>query len=49
MQLMALEWWLRPVITHDRDGEQSAVVCMLLKSRPSAARASMFGVSIGLP
>ncbi len=25
-----LEWWLRPVITQERDGEHSAVVCMRL-------------------
>jgi BASS family bile acid:Na+ symporter len=30
MQLMAFEWWLRPVRMHERVGEQSAVVCMLL-------------------
>ena len=30
MQAMALEWWLRPVRMHERDGEHSAVVCMLL-------------------
>ena len=30
MQDMWFEWWLRPVRMHDRDGEQSAVVCMLL-------------------
>ena len=30
MQAMALEWWLRPVSMHEREGEQSAVVCMLL-------------------
>ena len=49
MQAMALEWWLRPVIMHERDGEQSAVVCMLLKRNPSAASASKLGVLIGLP
>ena len=46
---IALEWWLRPVTTHDRDGEHSAVVCMLLYRRPLLASASMFGVAIGLP
>ena len=30
MQAMPLEWWLRPVSMQDRDGEQSAVVCMLV-------------------
>ena len=29
---------------HERDGEHSAVVCMLVYVRPSAASASMFGV-----
>ena len=46
---MALLWWLRPVRMHDRLGEHSAVVCMLLYRSPSAANASKFGVSIGLP
>jgi hypothetical protein len=43
------EWWLRPVTTHERDGEHNAVVCMLLYSNPPAANASKFGVAIGLP
>jgi hypothetical protein len=30
MEAMPLEWWLRPVMMQERDGEQSAVVCMLL-------------------
>ena len=30
MHAMAFEWWLRPVSMHERDGEQSAVVCMLV-------------------
>jgi hypothetical protein len=34
---------------HDRLGEHNAVVCMLLKRSPSAARASKLGVLIGLP
>jgi hypothetical protein len=33
---------------HERDGEHSAVVCMLLYSTPPAP-ASNFGVAIGLP
>jgi hypothetical protein len=33
----------------ERDGEHNAVVCMLLNNKPSAARASMLGVRIGLP
>jgi hypothetical protein len=49
MQASPLEWWLRPVSMHERDGEHSAVVCMLLKRSPSAARSSMLGVAIGLP
>ena len=49
MQDIALEWWLRPVRMHERVGEHSAVVCMLLKRRPFAASASRLGVLIGLP
>src|SRR5882724_6425360 len=49
MQAMALEWWLRPVSMHERDGEQSAVVCMLVYSRPFCASLLMFGVLIGEP
>ena len=30
MAAMPLLWWLRPVRMHDRLGEHSAVVCMLL-------------------
>ena len=30
MHAMPLEWWLRPVMMHERVGEQSAVVCMLV-------------------
>jgi hypothetical protein len=36
-------------MTHDRDGEHSTVVCMLVYSRPPAASASRFSVAIGLP
>jgi hypothetical protein len=46
---VALAWWLRPVMMHDRDGEHSAVVCMFAYSSPPAASASRFGVAIGLP
>jgi len=46
---VALAWWLRPVMMHDRDGEHNAVVRMLLYSNPPAASASRFGVAIGLP
>jgi hypothetical protein len=49
MQAMPLLWWLRPVTMQARLGEQSAVVCMLLKRSPFAANASNAGVSIGLP
>src|ERR1700679_2405126 len=34
---------------HERDGEQSAVVCMLLYSKPFPARRSILGVSHGPP
>ena len=34
---------------HEREGEQSAVVCMLLYRSPSEAILSRFGVAIGLP
>jgi hypothetical protein len=34
---------------HERDGEQSAVVCMLLNRKPFFASLSMFGVLIGDP
>src|SRR5689334_16407660 len=47
MQAIAFEWWFRPVSMQDRLGEQSAVVCMLLKRRPPAARRSRLGVRIG--
>jgi hypothetical protein len=30
MHAIPLLWWFRPVMMHDRLGEQSAVVCMLL-------------------
>jgi hypothetical protein len=46
---VALAWWLRPVMMHDREGEHSAVVCMLVYSSPPAASASRFGVDIGPP
>ena len=49
MPAIALAWWLRPVMMHERDGEHSAVVCMFVYSRPPAASASKFGVAIGLP
>jgi hypothetical protein len=49
MPASPLAWWLRPVRMHERVGEQSAVVCMLVERSPSAARASRLGVRIGLP
>src|SRR5436190_23554217 len=49
MHDMAFEWWLRPVIMQLRLGEQSAVVCMLLKRSPFAARWSRLGVRMGEP
>ena len=49
MHDIAFEWWLRPVNMHDRLGEHSAVVCMLVKRSPPAARRSRFGVRIGEP
>ena len=49
MAAMPLRWWLRPVMMHERLGEQSAVVCMLLYRRPLLAIRSKFGVAIGLP
>ena len=30
MEASPIEWWLRPVKMHPRDGEHSAVVCMLV-------------------
>src|SRR4029450_8913558 len=44
---VALAWWLRPVMMHDREGEHSAVVCMLVYSSPPVARASGVGVGAG--
>ena len=49
MHDIALEWWLRPVSMQERDGEHSAVVCMLVYRRPFFASASRLGVSIGEP
>ena len=49
MHAMLLRVWLRPVSRHDRVGEHSAVVCHCWYRTPSAAIASMFGVSIGPP
>ena len=49
MQDIAFEWWLRPVSMQERLGEQSAVVFMLVKRSPFAARRSRLGVRIGEP
>ena len=40
MRPMPFEWWLRPVSTHDRVGEHSAVVWKFVNRSPSAASAS---------
>src|SRR5215218_8248975 len=42
-------WWLRPVRSACRVGEQSAVVWKRLYLRPFTARRSAFGVLIGPP
>jgi hypothetical protein len=46
---MPLVWWLRPVRRQERVGEQSAVVWKFARRTPSAATASMFGVSMNEP
>src|SRR5215208_2787135 len=46
---MPTVWWLRPVRSACRVGEQSAVVWKRLYLRPVAARRSAFGVLIGPP
>src|SRR5215468_2140600 len=42
-------WWLRPVMSAARVGEQRAVVWKRLNFRPLAASLSKFGVGIGPP
>jgi hypothetical protein len=42
-------WWLRPVSTHARVGEHSAVVWKLVYRRPPAARRSIAGVAMSEP
>src|SRR5215475_4786376 len=42
-------WWLRPVMSAARVGEQRAVVWNVLYRRPLCARRSMVGVGIGPP
>ena len=49
MPPMPTEWWLRPVRSAARVGEQSAVVWKRLYLRPFAASRSTFGVLIGPP
>ena len=46
---MPTEWWLRPVSSAWRVGEQSAVVWKRLYFRPPAASFSAFGVWHGPP
>jgi len=42
-------WWLRPVRSAMRVGEQRAVVWYWLNFRPAAARESITGIGIGPP
>ena len=49
MPPMPAEWWLRPVSSAWRVGEQSAVVWKRLYFRPPAASFSAFGVWQGPP
>ena len=49
MHAMPLEWWLRPLSMHERDGEHSAVVCMFVYRKPFSASRSRLGVLIGEP
>ena len=46
---MPTEWWLRPVSSAWRVGEQSAVVWKRVYLRPLAASRSAVGVLIGPP
>ena len=46
---MPLRWWFRPVSRQARVGEHSAVVWKLVSRTPSAATASMTGVSMSDP
>src|SRR4051794_22406348 len=46
---MPTEWWLRPVRSAWRVGEQSAVVWKRLKRSPSSAKRSNVGVLHGPP
>ena len=46
---MPTSWWLRPVSSDARVGEQSGVTWKLVYRSPPAARRSMFGVSIVEP
>ena len=49
MRPMPTVWWLRPVSTHARVGEHSAVVWKFVNRSPLAATRSMFGVSMSDP
>ena len=49
MTPVAQVWWLRPVRSAARVGEQSAVVWKLLKRKPLFASFSKVGVGIGPP
>ena len=46
---MPTAWWLRPVSSEARVGEQSAVTWKLVKRSPPDASESMFGVEIVEP
>ena len=46
---MPASWWLRPVSSAARVGEHRGVTWKLVNTTPSAARASMFGVSMSEP
>ncbi len=46
---MPTAWWLRPVSSAARLGEQMAVTWKRLYRNPPAARASMLGVSMSEP
>ena len=49
MEPVLTVWWLRPVFSALRVGEQSAVVWKLLKRSPLFASRSIVGVRIGPP
>src|SRR5262249_57523957 len=49
MRPMPTRWWLRPVSTHARVGEHSAVVWKFVYCSPPAASRSNVGVAMSLP